>query len=72
MFYDHPIISATILITLLFTLAFVGGNQLGKYSCTKKTELMNLNCNYTFMTGCMIEIDGQWQPFNEYNTINLK
>lgn len=33
---------------------------------------MNLNCNYTFMTGCMIEIDGQWQPFNEYNTINLK
>jgi len=42
-----------------------------KTSCTKKSELIGLEFNYGWWTGCMVKIDNKWQPFNEYNTVNI-
>jgi len=56
---------------ITFSLLLTGVNFLKKYGCYKKTLIMEVKSQYSFWTGCMVEIDGKWQPFNEYNTINL-
>jgi len=43
------------IILIIFTI--YGSITLSKYSCKIKTEMMGLDCNYTFLTGCMVKID---------------
>jgi len=70
--FDNPII-ATILITVLFfTIAFELVYFIDKKSCYSKTELMEIESHYDFWTGCMVKNNGKYEPFNVYNTVNIK
>lgn len=69
--YDHEGATTLIIVILIIALLFGGIYALTKISCEKRIKLMNLNGKYDFWTGCMVQIDNQWQPFNDYNTINL-
>ena len=70
--YNHPIKFAIIAILSfllpILILVYAGG----RYSCNKKSEIMGIESNFGIFTGCMVKIDGRWQPFNDYNTINIK
>lgn len=72
-YYEIPTIFSMLLIAIvvIFIIA-IPTIKLYDHSCHKKAEMMNLECSYSFFTECMVKIDGQWQPFNDYNTINLK
>ncbi len=68
-------LSVFFIVLLIFTVIIFGVFaviKIDKISCVKKANIMNIESNYSVLTGCMVRIDNQWQPFNEYNTINFK
>ena len=67
---EHPFISAGATIIIFMALALSAAYFGEKITCEKKTNLMNIESNYGLYTGCMVKIDGRWQPFNEYVTVN--
>lgn len=42
-----------------------------KMTCETRSKMMGIESDYGLFTNCMVKIDGKWQPFNEYNTVNL-
>lgn len=61
---------ASVVLTWL-ALLFVGIYQLEKKGCLVSASKMSIEAEYGFYIGCMVKIDGQWQPFNEYTTVNI-
>lgn len=41
-------------------------------SCNAQSTRMNLDHEYGLFEGCMVIIDGQWQPFPDYKTVKVK
>lgn len=40
-----------------------------KRVCTDLTAKMDVSHSYTFWTGCMIEVRGQWIPLKNYRVV---
>lgn len=49
-----------------------GINLMLKKSCYEICTVMDAECTYSLWTDCMIKADGNMQPFNDYNTVNLQ
>lgn len=65
----------TLLFTPLLLLLIVIGSLCflaDKKACSTKANIMGIEYSYDIFAGCMVEQDGKWQPFNDYNTVNIK
>lgn len=44
----------------------IGCINLDKLQCHKTAEIMGVNCSYSFLTGCVIDIKGKKIPLKNY------
>ena len=67
-------LASTIGIMILVIVAVVYLVNIGaRISCMKTLEAMNITGKYTFWTDCLVQNkEGKLEPFNTYNTINVK
>ena len=54
----------------LLGLLVVGVNELGRASCYSKAQIMRVDANYSFMTGCMVKHKGEWWPLKSIRSID--
>lgn len=58
-----------LVILICFVLCFLF-NILLSNVCTVTTKIMNKDSSYTFMTGCMIKVNNEWLPIDNYRKID--
>lgn len=54
----------------LLGLMVLGANELERVRCHDRAQLMRMQANYGFMTGCMVKHKGEWWPIKNVRSID--
>lgn len=53
-------------VITLFALMIAGATWAESASCHDRADLMDLDSNFGFWTGCMVKTEDGWRPLNYY------
>lgn len=68
---NMDIVEKTVLATsaVIIILLMASGVFLPKVQCKAKAEKMGFECDWGFVQGCMIKVNGKWMSMESYRVI---
>jgi hypothetical protein len=73
LFYDRAGLTGLGFITIIATILIGGAWSalwIAEARCTSRAEMMRTSHQWSILTGCMINHDGQWVPLRNYRKIS--